>query len=178
MIAVDFGDEPADVEAFGERYDLPFPVAIEDQDRAKKMFGILGCPSTVLIDRKGRIVGRGAGDPDANSNISKLTHRLRDEMGFGWAEVAFSGVAQPRVDAVLRHSARLGFRRIIVFPYFLLTGVLVKQIYAQADVATRLFPEIEFVKALYLRDHPEVLGAFHDRFRELCDRDPAGPLGR
>jgi sirohydrochlorin cobaltochelatase len=123
------------------------------------------------------VVGRGVGDPDANSNISELTHRLWDEMGFGWAEVAFSG-APPRVDAVLTRSARLGFRRIIVFPYFLLTGVLVKQIYAQADAAARLFPEIEFVKAFYLRDHPEVLGAFHDRVREVCDRDPAGPCQR
>jgi sirohydrochlorin cobaltochelatase len=124
------------------------------------------------------VVGRGASDPAANSNIFEVTHRLRDEMGFGWAEVAFSGVAQPRLDALLARSARLGFRRIIVFPYFLLTGVLVKQIYAQADVATRLFPEIEFVKALYLRDHPEVLGAFHDRIREVCDSDPAGPRHR
>jgi len=124
------------------------------------------------------VVGRGASDPDANSNISKLTHRLRDEMGFGWAEVAFTGVAQPRVEAVLRRSVRLGFRRIIVFPYFLLTGVLVKQIYAQADAAARLFPEIAFVKALYLRDHPEVLGAFHDRIREVCDGNPAGPRHR
>jgi sirohydrochlorin cobaltochelatase len=123
------------------------------------------------------VVGRGASDPDANSNISKLTHRLRDEMGFGWAEVAFSG-AQPRVDTVLTHSARLGFRRIIVFPYFLLTGVLVKQIYAQTDAAARLFPEIEFVKALYLRDHPAVLGAFRDRIREVCDGDPAAPRQR
>lgn len=64
MIGIDFGDEPADVEAFGERHDLPFPLAIEDQDRAKKTFGILGCPSTVLIDRKGRIVGRTAGEGD------------------------------------------------------------------------------------------------------------------
>ena len=124
------------------------------------------------------VVGRGASDPDANSNISKLTHRLRDEMGFGWAEVAFTGVAQPRVEAVLGHSARLGFRRIIVFPYFLLTGVLLKQIYGQADAAAGLFPEIEFVKALYLRDHPEVLGAFHDRIREVCDSDPARPHQR
>jgi sirohydrochlorin cobaltochelatase len=121
------------------------------------------------------VVGRGASDPDANSNISMLTHRLRDEMGFGWAEIAFTGVAQPRVEAVLTHSARLSFRRIIVFPYFLLTGVLVKQIYAQADAAARLFPGVEFVKALYLRDHPEVLGAFHDRVREVCDSDPAVP---
>jgi len=79
---------------------------------------------------------------------------------------------------VLGHSARLGFRRIIVFPYFLLTGVLLKQIYAQADAAAGLFPEIEFVKALYLRDHPEVLGAFHDRIREVCDSDPARPHQR
>ncbi len=120
------------------------------------------------------VVGRGASNPDANSNISMLTQRMRNEMGFGWAEVGFTGVAQPRVEAVLTHSARLGFRRIIVFPYFLLTGVLVKQIYAQADAAARLFPGVEFVKALYLRDHPEVLGAFHDRVRELCDSNPAG----
>jgi sirohydrochlorin cobaltochelatase len=124
------------------------------------------------------VVGRGANDPDANFNISMLTHMLRDEMGFGWAEVAFTGVAQPRVEAVLTRSARLGFGRIIVFPYLLFSGVLVKRIYAQADAAARLFPGIEFVKALYLRDHPEVLGALHDRVRELCDSDPAGPRQR
>ena len=124
------------------------------------------------------VVGRGANDPDANSNISILTRRLREEMDFGWAEVAFTGIAQPRVEGVLTRSARLGFRRIIVFPYFLLTGVLVKQIYAQADAAAHLFPEIEFVKALYLRDHPEVLGAFHDRICEVCDSGPAAPRER
>ena len=79
---------------------------------------------------------------------------------------------------MLTRAAQFGFRRIIVFPYFLLTGVLVKQIYAQADAAARLFPEIEFVKALYLRDHPEVLGAFHDRVREVRAGDVAGSAYR
>ena len=45
--------------------------------------------------------------------------------------------------------------------------MLVKRIYAQTDEAARLFPEIEFVKALYLRDHPKVLDVFNDRFGEL-----------
>ena len=54
-------------------------------------------------------------------------------MGFGWAETAYSGVAHPRVDAALDRAARLGFRRIVVFPYFLFTGVLVKRIYAETD---------------------------------------------
>ena len=58
---------------------------------------------------------------------------LWEGIGFGWAEVAFSGVAHPRVDAALDRAARLGFRRIVVFPYFLFTGVLVKRIYAQTD---------------------------------------------
>jgi len=119
------------------------------------------------------VVGRGTNDPDANSNISKLARMLWEGMGLGWAEVAFSGVAHPRVDAALSHAARLGFRRIIVFPYFLFTGVLVKRIYAQTDTVAALFPEIEFVKALYLRDHEGVLGAFRDRVAELGDSQPA-----
>lgn len=119
------------------------------------------------------VVGRGTNDPDANSNISKLARMLWEGMGLGWAEVAFSGVAQPRVDTALTRAAGLGFRRIIVFPYFLFTGVLVKRIYAQTDAVAGLFPKIEFVKALYLRDHEAVLGAFHDRVTELRAGQPA-----
>ncbi len=156
-------DNPAvDVRLGGDLSIGPkLPRAAADRIAAAAQDPAIPRAETLLV-----VVGRGARDPDANSNISKLTHRLRDEMGFGWAEVAFTGVAQPRVEAVLGHSARLGFRRIIVFPYFLLTGVLLKQIYAQAD------------EALYLRDHPEVLGAFHDRIREVCDSDPARPHQR
>jgi sirohydrochlorin cobaltochelatase len=119
------------------------------------------------------VVGRGTNDPDANSNISKLARMLWEGMGFGWAETAFSGVAHPRVDAALARAARLGFRRIIVFPYFLFTGVLVKRIYAQTDTAAHLFPEVEFVKASYLRDHPDVLDAFSDRVGELREGQPS-----
>jgi sirohydrochlorin cobaltochelatase len=119
------------------------------------------------------VIGRGTNDPDANSNISKLARMLWEGMGFGWAEAAFSGVAHPRVDAALMRAARFGFRRIIVFPYFLFTGVLVKRIYAQTEEVARLFPEIEFVKALYLRDHPEVIDAFSDRVGEVSQSQPA-----
>jgi sirohydrochlorin cobaltochelatase len=119
------------------------------------------------------VVGRGTNDPDANSNVSKLARMLWEGMGLGWAEVAFSGVAHPRVDAALMRAVTLGFRRIIVFPYFLFTGVLVKRIYAQTDTVAARFPEIDFVKALYLRDHEGVLGAFRDRVDELGDGQPA-----
>lgn len=118
-------------------------------------------------------VGRGTNDPDANSNIAKISRILWEGLGFGWAEVAYSGVAHPRVDAALDRAARLGFRRIAVFPYFLFTGVLVKRIYDQTDAAALRFPQIEFVKAPYLRDHPQLLDAFVERVGEIADGSPA-----
>ncbi|MFZ2006146.1 MAG: sirohydrochlorin chelatase [Stellaceae bacterium] len=123
---------------------------------------------TVLV-----VVGRGTNDPDANSNIAKIARMLWEGMGFGWAEVAFSGVAHPRVDAALDRAARLGFRRIVVFPYFLFTGILVKRIYAAAEEAAARHPEIEFVKAGYLRDHPLLLDAFVERVEEIAHGNPA-----
>jgi sirohydrochlorin cobaltochelatase len=118
------------------------------------------------------VVGRGTNDPDANSNVAKITRMLWEGMGFGWAETAFSGVAAPRVDAALERAIRLGFRRIVVFPYFLFTGVLVKRIYAATDAAARRFGDIEFAKAPYLRDHPAVLDAFCERAAEPADGPP------
>jgi sirohydrochlorin cobaltochelatase len=126
------------------------------------------CGESVLI-----VVGRGTNDPDANSNVAKITRMLWEGMGFGWAETAFSGVAEPRVETALACAVRLGFRRIVVFPYFLFTGVLVKRIYAQTDAAARHFGEIEFVKAPYLRDHPAVLDAFCERVVEPSEGPPA-----
>ena len=66
------------------------------------------------------VIGRGSSDPDANSNISKISRMLWEGMGFGWAEVGYSGVTFPLVQPCLEHIDRLGYRRIVVFPYFLL----------------------------------------------------------
>jgi sirohydrochlorin cobaltochelatase len=118
------------------------------------------------------VVGRGTNDPDANSNIAKIARMLWEGMGFGWAEAAFSGVADPRVDAALERAARLGFRRIVVFPYFLFTGILVKRIYAQTDSVAARFPDIEFVKAGHLRDHARVIDTFLDRIGEFAAGEP------
>ena len=117
------------------------------------------------------VVGRGTNDSDANSNVSKVARMLWEGMGFGWAETCYSGVAHPRVDAGLERAARLGFRRIVVFPYFLFTGVLVRRIYDQTDKVAAAHPEISFVKAPYLNDHPLVLDSFAERVRGTLTGD-------
>ena len=113
------------------------------------------------------VVGRGASDPDANSNVAKVTRMLWEGLGLGWAETAYSGVTFPLVEPGLEHATRLGYKRIVVFPYFLFTGILVQRIYHYTDIVAAKYPEIEFIKASYLNDHPLVLDAFAERVEEI-----------
>jgi sirohydrochlorin cobaltochelatase len=117
------------------------------------------------------VIGRGTSDPDANGNVAKVARMLWEGMGFGWAEVGFSGVAEPRVDGVLERAVRLGFPRIVVFPWFLFSGVLVRRIYGQTDQVAAGHDQIEFVKAGYLNDHQLVLETFVDRIEGILEGD-------
>jgi sirohydrochlorin cobaltochelatase len=47
--------------------------------------------------------------------------------------------------------------RIVVFPYFLFNGVLVKRIHRLTADASRTFPEITFSVAAHLADHPAIV---------------------
>lgn len=124
------------------------------------------------VDRKDTllmVVGRGTNDSDANSNVSKVARMLWEGMGFGWAEVSYSGVAYPLVDEGMRHAMRLGFKRIIVFPYFLFTGILVRRIYKWANEAAEANPDVEVINASYLNDHEQLLDCFVDRVDEALN---------
>jgi len=112
------------------------------------------------------VVGRGTSDSDANSNISKVTRMLGEGMGFAWAETSYSGVTTPLVKDALETVANLPFKNIIVFPYFLFTGRLVKRIYAHSDQFQREHPELRVINAPYLNDHELVLKTFYQRLAE------------
>ena len=113
------------------------------------------------------VIGRGASDPDANSNGAKVMRMLWEGFGFGWGETAYSGVTFPLIEPGLEHAVKLGYRRIVVFPYFLFTGVLMRRIYDYTDVVAERHPDIEFIKAPYLNDHPMVIETFMERIDEI-----------
>ena len=139
-------------------------VRIEEAERAAQ--GDVAREDTLLM-----VVGRGTNDPDANSNVSKVARMLWEGMDFGWAEVSYSGVAYPLVDAGLSKAVKLGYKRIIVFPYFLFTGILVNRIYRWADECQAAHPEVEIVKASYLNDHADLIDCFADRVEEALNGD-------
>ena len=132
------------------------------KDAIEQADGDISLEETLLM-----VVGRGASDPDANSNVSKVTRMLWEGLGLGWAETAYSGVTFPLIKPGLEHASKLGYKRIVVFPYFLFTGILVKRIYQYTDMVAAEHPEIQFVKASYLNDHPLVVDTFSERVEEI-----------
>ncbi len=115
------------------------------------------------------VVGRGTSDPDANSNVSKVMRFLWEGLGFGWGEVAYSGVTFPLVAPALDKIVGLQYRRVVVFPYFLFSGILVDRIYDAVDEAQKKFPAINFFKSPYLNDNPLVLDTITSRINEIIE---------
>ncbi len=118
------------------------------------------------------VIGRGASDPDANGNVSKVARMLWEGLGFGWCEVGYSGVTFPLVEPCLQHVARLPYKRVVVFPYFLFSGILIDRIYGFTDQVAAEYPHLQFVKAGYLGDHPKVLETFAERITEQVGEVP------
>ena len=113
------------------------------------------------------VVGRGSSDPDANSNVSKITRMIVEGLGFGWGETVFSGVTFPLVEPGLKNIVRLGYKNVIIFPYFLFSGVLVTRIKRQTDLVALNNPNISFLEAKYLSSHQYVVDTFVERIQEV-----------
>ncbi len=114
------------------------------------------------------VIGRGCSDFDANGNLVKVMRLLWESLGFGWGEVGFFDVTFPHMEVALDHAARLGYRRIVVFPYLLFTGVLLRRLRETLAEARRRYPHLEFYEAPYFNDHPGVIEVFADRVEEAA----------
>jgi sirohydrochlorin cobaltochelatase len=112
------------------------------------------------------LVARGSGDPDANANVAKIARFLQEGYPTGWAAWAYSGIARPFLEEAWPVCERAGFRRIVVQPYFLFTGVLLKRIYAYLEERRRARPDLEIIATPHLQAHPLLLDAFAQRAEE------------
>ncbi len=115
------------------------------------------------------LAGRGTTDPDANGEVSKFARMIEEGMGFGASYVCYSGTAKPLVADGLRAAAKLGYARLIVVPFFLFDGILVKRIYEAADALQEREPELEVLKAGYLGVHPNVADVLIARAQEAVE---------
>lgn len=73
VVGVDLGEDAETVRKFAEHFGLPFPVLLDPKATTARLFGLWGHPSTVLIDRRGRVLALVRGERDWQSDAA---HRL------------------------------------------------------------------------------------------------------
>jgi sirohydrochlorin cobaltochelatase len=132
--------------------------------------------STVVPDEeKGEtavlIVGRGSSDPDANSDLAKIARLFYEGRPCPLVEPAFVSLAPPNVPEALKRCKKLGARRIVVFSYFLFTGVLERRIRMQSEEFAAQHSEVEVRYAGYFGPDARVAELVLERYRESFEGD-------
>ncbi|HEY9876717.1 MAG TPA: sirohydrochlorin chelatase, partial [Candidatus Obscuribacterales bacterium] len=113
---------------------------------------------TVLL-----FVGRGSSDPDANGDVYKLARILWEGSGYHTVETCFIGITHPRLEEGFRRARLYQPKRIIVLPYFLFTGILVKKIFDITAQQQEQFPDISMTCLPEMGIHPTLLSVLRER---------------
>ncbi|NET44426.1 sirohydrochlorin chelatase [Okeania sp. SIO2B3] len=113
---------------------------------------------TVLL-----FVGRGSSDPDANGDVYKLARMLWEGSGYLTVETCFIGITHPRLEEGFRRARLYQPKRIIVLPYFLFTGVLVKKIFDITAQQQEQYPDISMTCLSEMGAHPTLLELLRER---------------
>lgn len=113
---------------------------------------------TVLL-----IVGRGASDPDANSDVYKFSRLLWEGSNYLTVETCFIGITHPRLEEGFRRARLYRAKRIIVLPHFLFTGALVKKIFRISAAEQEQHPETQIINLPEIGFTPELLSILRER---------------
>jgi sirohydrochlorin cobaltochelatase len=145
----------------------PHPLLLADlTDRLGAVVAPELWPETAVV-----LVGRGATDPDANAEVAKTARLLLEGRGLGTVETAFISLALPSVPQGLGRTRRLGFRRVVVLPYFLFAGVLPDRIGAQALQWAEAHPEVEVHVAGLIGPSARLAALVGERAAEIAGGD-------
>ncbi len=117
------------------------------------------------------IVGRGSSDPDANSDLFKISRLFYEGRPYPLVEPAFVSMAPPNVAQGLDRLKGFGAKKIVVFSYFLFTGVLEERIREQSARFAAENPSLEVTYAGYFGPHELVADLVLDRYEEAIKGD-------
>lgn len=149
------------------RYGAPLDVQAEMLEVADERIAAAEAAAPFPRDRTAvLLVERGSSDPDANARVYQLARMLWEGRGFGWVEPCFIGITRPSLEEGIERCIRLGAERVLVLPYFLFTGVLVRRIgQVVSDIAAGR-PDVQFAVAQHLGCHPRLLDLAVRRIEE------------
>jgi len=162
---------PALTIKYGQELGLHDEMIMAFQHRIMEAIDLVELPTPGdLYDTMLVVVGRGTSVAQANAEASKLTRIVAENMGFGWCETVYSGVTFPSVGRGLEMALKLGFKKIVVAPYFLFSGKLIGRINAYIEKVAADHPDVSFHVADYLRDQAHVINTFVERIEETVSQ--------
>jgi sirohydrochlorin cobaltochelatase len=117
------------------------------------------------------IVGRGSSDPDANSDLAKIARLFYEGRPYPAVESAYVSMTPPDVGTALDRCRKLGAKRIVVFSYFLFTGVLEERIRQQAEAFASANRDVDVRYAGYFGPDRRVSDLLVERYTEALGGD-------
>lgn len=117
------------------------------------------------------ILGRGSSDQDANSDLYKMSRLFFEKRHVGLVETAFMGVTDPLLDAGVKRCIHLGAKHVVILPYFLFTGILIKRLEKRVEEYQKEYPNLSFTLANYFGFHPLLKQVLFDRIEEAVKDD-------
>jgi sirohydrochlorin cobaltochelatase len=131
---------------------------LAELDKPEHNFHNIPRSETVLL-----FVGRGSSDPDANGDVAKMARILWEGSGYKTVETCFIGITHPRLEEGFRRARFYEPKLIIVLPYFLFTGVLMKKIFDITAQQQEQYPETSMTCLTEMGIHPQLLRVLRDR---------------
>lgn len=119
------------------------------------------------------LLGRGSSDAGANGELAKMTRWIYEANEHELVDLAFTGIAWPRLESVVQRQARLGTMQVCIVPVYLFTGVLIDRIKVQVERLRQQYPRVAFALGTHF--------GFDNGIFELLDAKVAGeelPEGR
>lgn len=112
------------------------------------------------------LMGRGSSDPDANGDLYKLARQLWERTSVLTVEVCFTGITFPSLSDGIHRALSLDARRVVVVPYFLFTGVLIKRMRNVLQELQVAHPNVPMNMAAYFGMHSQLVHIVLDRREE------------
>jgi len=132
--------------------------------------------STVVLEEEKEetavlIVGRGSSDPDANSDLCKIARLYYEGRHYPVVESSYVSMTPPDVTNGLNRCLKLGAKRVVIFSYFLFTGVLEERIRGQSRAFAEANPGVEVRYAGYFGPGPRLADLVVERYTEALSGD-------
>lgn len=112
------------------------------------------------------LLGRGSSDRVANGEVAKMARWLQEGTRHELVDIAFTGITTPRLERVVQRHIALGAMQVIVLPYYLYTGTLIKRIDRQINALRQQYPQCRFALGHYFGFEPEIPQLLLQRIHE------------